>query len=416
MQLQKNVVATLLWKPSLIKTRTVEPEWFKYKTYAELIKLLNATSGDESDPVALYEHLKDINPMTVSSFESIYELQADGFMGQNLDKNIKLLKIRYYKELLEKTTVRYNNEPNEKNYLAMKDRMRDIEQLDEPEDDGNILTVMDEIKYELENEVEDGIKFYSQFDRILGGGLQKGELMIVAARPAVGKSAYAINLAIEAALKNKDMTIDFFTLEMTKKQMVKRFLSRKTEINSYKLRNPSLKLNDGEKQVVRTEGDLLANGRLRIFDKERKIGDISKIIRRRSYENKDKNYLVIVDYLGLVRSSERKTDQREVVDEVSRGLKELTTDLNIPIIALSQLNRGLENRTKDEKKPKLSDLRDSGSIEQDANIVAFLWEPNADKQDEEQYTELVIAKSREGMTGDLKYRFIKSKMYFEEVI
>lgn len=413
MQLQKKVVATLLWKPSLIKTRTVEPSWFKHKPYAELIELLISIGGEESDPVALFERLRDINPMTTNSFESIYELQADGFMGQNLDKNIKLLKVRHYKELLEKATTRYNNEPNEQNYLAMKDRMIDIEKLEEPEDDGSILDVMKEIEYELENEVEDGIKFYNQFDQILGGGLQNGELMIIAARPAVGKSAYAINLAIESVMKNENMVIDFFTLEMTKKQMVKRFLSRKTEINSYKLRNPVFKLNEQEKQTIKNEGSVLANGSLRIFDKERKIGDISKIIRRRAYENKENNYLVIVDYLGLVRSSERKTDQREVVDEVSRGLKELTTDLNIPIIALSQLNRGLENRV--EKKPKLSDLRDSGSIEQDANIVAFLWEPNKDKPDEEQFTELVIAKSREGMTGDLKYRFLKSKMVFEEL-
>lgn len=413
MQLQKKVVATLLWKPNLIKTRTVAPEWFQHKPYAELLKLLLATDGEESDPVALFERLRDINPLTTNSFESIYELQADGFMGQNLDKNIKLLKVRYYKELLEKATMRYNDQPNEQNYLAMKDRMIELDRLEEPEDDGSILDVMKEIEYELENEVDDGIKFYDQFNQILGGGLQNGELMIVAARPAVGKSAYAINLAIESAMKNKNMVIDFFTLEMTKKQMVKRFLSRKTEINSYKLRNPVLKLSKTEKESIKNEGNLLANGNLRIFDKERKIGDISKIIRRRAYENKENNYLVILDYLGLVRSSERKTDQREVVDEVSRGLKELTTDLNIPIIALSQLNRGLENRI--EKKPKLSDLRDSGSIEQDANIVAFLWEPNKENPIEDQYTELVIAKSREGMTGDLKYRFIKSKMVFEEL-
>lgn len=413
MQLQKSVIATLLWKPSLIKTRTVEPKWFNYKPFSELAELLVDTKGDESDPVALYEFLKDKNPLTTNTVETIYNLQADGFMGQNLDKNIKLLKTRYHKELLDKATKKYNDQPNDSNYRVMKDRMIDLEQLEEPEDDGTLLDTLKEIEYELENEIEDGMKFYDGLNSILGGGLQNGEFMLLGARPATGKSAFAINLAIEGKKRNENFVVDFFTLEMNKKQMIRRLLSLKTEINSYKFRNPALRLIDDEKERVKQAIDMLSDGTLRIFDKERKIGDIARIIRRRAYDNKANNYLVVIDYIGLVRSSERKTDQREVVDEVSRELKELTVKLEIPIIALSQLNRALESRQV--KKPSLADLRDSGSLEQDANIVAFLWEPNKDDPMEEQYTELVIAKSREGMTGDLKYRFLKSKMFFEEI-
>lgn len=415
MQLQKSVIATLLWKPELIKTRTIKPEWFIHAPYKELSELLITTKGNEEDPVALYEKLRDMYPLTTHSVESIYQLQADGFMGQNLDKNINLLKIRYHKDLLEKATHKYNQDPSESNYLIMKDRMMELEKLNTPEDDGSLHDVIAEIEYELENEVEDGIKFYDEMNGILGGGLLGGELMVIGARPAVGKSAYAINLAVEGKKRNKDIVVDFFTLEMTKKQMVKRFLSRKTEINSYKLRNPSLKLDDGEKDVVKHAMEMLKDDSLRIFDKPRTIGDISKIITRRAFENKKKKYLAIIDYIGLIRSSERKTEAKDVLSEVTRELKELTSTLDISIIALSQLNRGIESRQKQDKKPKLSDLRDSGSVEQDANIVAFLWEPNKDDPMEEQFTELSIAKSREGMTGDLKYKFIKSKMYFEEV-
>lgn len=415
MQLQKSVIATLLWKPELIKTRTIKPEWFIHVPYKELSELLITTKGNEEDPVALYEKLRDMYPLTTHSVESIYQLQADGFMGQNLDKNINLLKIRYHKDLLEKATHKYNQDPSESNYLIMKDRMMELEKLNTPEDDGSLHDVIAEIEYELENEVEDGIKFYDEMNGILGGGLLGGELMVIGARPAVGKSAYAINLAVEGKKRNKDIVVDFFTLEMTKKQMVKRFLSRKTEINSYKLRNPSLKLDDGEKDIVKHAMEMLKDDSLRIFDKPRTIGDISKIITRRAFENKKKKYLAIIDYIGLIRSSERKTEAKDVLSEVTRELKELTSTLDISIIALSQLNRGIENRPQQDKKPKLSDLRDSGSVEQDANIVAFLWEPNKDDPMEEQFTELSIAKSREGMTGDLKYKFIKSKMYFEEV-
>lgn len=413
MELQKQVAASLLWKPSLIRTNTVKPEWFTYPPYRELVNLVVATKGKEEDPIALYENLKEFNEQSTNTVEIIYNLQADGFLAPNFEKNLKMIEMRYHKGLVDMSVDKYNRNKSEDNLYRMKDRMRELEQLDTPDEDGTLSATMDEIDFELDNEVDDGIKFYKNVNTILGGGLQPGELMIIGARPAVGKSAMAINLALEAKNNNDNVVVDFFTLEMTQKQMAKRFISRSTEINSYKLRNPANKLVEQEKTTVRSAMDMLKDGTIRIFDKARTIGDISKIINRRAYENKDNRYLVMIDYIGLIRSSERKTNAREVLDEVSRELKELTTTLNIPVIALSQLNRGIEGRQ--EKKPMLSDLRDSGSVEQDANIVAFLHEPNKDNPDEEQYTALSVEKSREGMTGDLRFSFFKSKMYFEDI-
>lgn len=413
MELERKVVERILYEPNVVKTTNIKTEWFSYPPFRQLVELVLETGGQEKDPLVLFEKLKEKNPLTTYSTEAIYDMQAEGFYGQDLDKRIKLLEQRYYKQLLDKAIEVYAKESTHSNYLIMKDRMIAMEKIELPEDDGTLDLVMDEINYELENEVEDGIKFYPGLTDILGGGILGGEFMIIGARPATGKTAYAINLAVEADKNNDDIAVDVFTLEMTKKQMSKRFLSRKTEINSYKFRNPAIKLNDAEKETVRGAVEMLTKGNLRIFDKPRTIGDISKIITRRAYDNKDKNYLVFVDYIGLIRSSEGKTETRHVLDEVSRDLKELTTTLNIPIIALAQLSRGIEGRQ--EKKPMLSDLRDSGSLEQDANIVAFIWEPNKDDPMEEQYTELSIAKSREGITGDIKYQFVKSKMCFEEI-
>lgn len=363
MELERKVVERILYEPNVVKTTNIKTEWFSYPPFRQLVELVLETGGQEKDPLVLFEKLKEKNPLTTYSTEAIYDMQAEGFYGQDLDKRIKLLEQRYYKQLLDKAIEVYANESTHSNYLIMKDRMIAMEKIELPEDDGTLDSVMDEINYELENEVEDGIKFYPGLTDILGGGILGGEFMIIGARPATGKTAFAINLAEEADKNNEKMVIDIYTLEMTRKQMFKRFLSRKTEINSYKFRNPAIKLNVTEKETVRGAAKMLAKGNLRIFDKLRTIGDISKTITRRAYENKDNNYLVFVDYIGLIKSSEGKTEKRHVIDEVSRELKELTTTLNIPIVALAQLNRGIEGRQ--EKKPMLSDLRDSGSLEQD---------------------------------------------------
>lgn len=415
MELQRKIVERLLYQPKIIETLDVKPEWFFYKPYKELVELVLETQGKENDPVVLFEKLRDKNPLTTYSVEAIYDMQAEGFYEQGVEKKTKVLMSRYHKELLDKSIAVYNENPSQSNYLIMKDRMIAMEKLDSPEDDGTLGETIKEIEYELENDVEDGIKFYDGLSKILGGGLLGGEFMIIGARTGVGKSSFVINLAVEGKSKNENFVVDFFTLEMTKKQMVKRFLSRTTEINSYKLRNPNGKLSDDEKNTVRKAANMLADGDLRIFDQARSIGDISKIITRRAYDNKGNNYIAIVDYIGLVGSSEGKTEARDKLDETSWKLKTLTITLGIPIISLAQMSRAVDGRQKSEKKPMLSDLKDSGSLEQNANIVGFLWEPNKDDPMEEQYTELSIAKSREGITGDLKYRFIKSKMCFEEV-
>ncbi|MBS7390629.1 MAG: DnaB-like helicase C-terminal domain-containing protein, partial [Fibrobacter sp.] len=236
-----------------------------------------------------------------------------------------------------------------------------------------------------------------------------GMLITIGARPGVGKTAYAINLAMEAMNRQPDLAVDFFTLEMSKIQMIKRFISRMCEINSMKFRNPKLTLKSDEKAKVTASGFQLLGSELRVHDSMFHIREIERQIRRRHYEVKGKPYIAFVDYLGLVEASDTRQPRHIQVGEITRTLKILTNELNIPIVLLSQLNRAVENRQ--DKKPNLSDLRESGSVEQDSNVVMFLHEDGED----EGKTIVSVAKNREGFTGDIEYRFLKSKMYFEEV-
>ena len=175
-------------------------------------------------------------------------------------------------------------------------------------------------------------------------------------------TAYAINLAIEMLQRQPDVQIDFFTLEMTKIAMAKRFVSRLTGINSYKFKNTKTMLKDEEKREVIAKMDWLNKTGLRIHDSKFKLSDIERTIRQRRHEHRDGEYIAFIDYVGLVNAG-GGLDRYLEVGKISRTLKLLTNELNIPIVVLSQLNRGVEARQ--DKKPVLSDLRESGDLEQD---------------------------------------------------
>ncbi len=149
---------------------------------------------------------------------------------------------------------------------------------------------------------------------------------------------------------------------------------------------------------------------LRVHDKSSTIQDIRSQIKSRVFEHGDKPYMCVIDYLGLIKTKERHKDRRLEIESITRDLKILANELNIVIILLSQLSRGVEHRQ--DKTPVLSDLRESGSIEQDSNMVAFLHNPDESQQED---IESVIRKNREGSLGILKFRFDGNKMKFEPV-
>lgn len=265
---------------------------------------------------------------------------------------------------------------------------------------------------------------YREFDKMTAG-LQPDNLIILAARPAVGKTAFALNIAQNVATST-DTSVAIFSLEMSAESLVNRMLCAEGSINANHLRTG--KLDEGEWQNLIVAMGALSNTSIFIDDTPGiKMAEIRAKCRRLAKE-KGNLGLVVIDYLQLIEGSNKESRQQEV-SEISRQLKKLAKELSVPILALSQLSRGVEQRQ--DKRPVLSDIRESGSIEQDADIVAFLYrddyyergesksEEDGDDQDSLNQdvgeVELIIEKNRAGARGTVKLLFIKSYNKFSNI-
>lgn len=244
---------------------------------------------------------------------------------------------------------------------------------------------------------------FRDLDKITAG-FQRNDLIIVAARPSVGKTAFALNVAQNVATKT-DENVAIFSLEMGAEQLVMRMLCAEGNIDAQVLRTGNLEADDWRKLTMAMGS--LSNAGIFIDDSPGiRINEIRSKCRRLQQEHG--LGMIMIDYLQLIMGSGRGSDNRQQeVSEISRSLKALARELKIPVIALSQLSRGVEQRQ--DKRPMMSDLRESGSIEQDADIVSFLYrEDYYDKETEMQnMIEIIIAKQRNGPTGTVTLAFAK---------
>jgi replicative DNA helicase len=259
---------------------------------------------------------------------------------------------------------------------------------------------------EMHNRVGDitGISTgFAELDRMTAG-FQRNDLIIVGARPSVGKTAFALNIAANVATKTNE-NVAIFSLEMGAEQLVMRMLCSEGNIDAQRLRTGSLTDDDWGKLTMAMGS--LSNSGIFIDDTPGvRISDIRSKCRRLKQEHG--LGMILIDYLQLILGSGRSGENRQQeVSEISRSLKQLARELQIPVIALSQLSLGVEQRQ--DKRPMMSDIRESGSIEQDADIVAFLYRDDYyDKESENKnIIEIIIAKQRNGPTGTVSLAFVK---------
>ena len=247
----------------------------------------------------------------------------------------------------------------------------------------------------------------------LTSGLHENELIIIAARPAMGKTAFALNIATNIA-KTTDKAVAIFNLEMNAEQLVTRMFSSAAQVEGSKLRTGKLDNNDWKKL---SEGiSQLADTNIFIDDTPGiTIGDIRSKCRRLA-ASKEGLGIVLIDYLQLISGSAKYAGNRQQeVSEISRGLKTMALELGVPVIALAQLSRAVEGR--DDKRPLMSDLRESGSIEQDADIVAFLYRDDYYNKEARMdgnisISEFIVAKHRNGPTATIELLFKKNTSTF----
>ncbi len=253
---------------------------------------------------------------------------------------------------------------------------------------------------------------FKDLDKLLGG-FQKSDLIILAARPGMGKTSFALNVALHAA-KNRRLRVAIFSLEMSREQLVQRLLSQEARINSHDLRQGKIYSQEAWDRLMAAAATLQScpiyiddTAALTPFELRTKA--------RRLYAEHGMD-LLIVDYMQLMHSGRRSENRVQEISYISRTMKQLARELRVPLIALSQLSRQVENRA--DKRPVLSDLRESGSIEQDADVVLFIYRPGRNEEESEEHNiaQIIVAKHRHGPTGVVSLFFDQNFTQFTDLV
>ncbi|PJK07097.1 replicative DNA helicase [Lysobacteraceae bacterium NML08-0793] len=252
---------------------------------------------------------------------------------------------------------------------------------------------------------------YTEFDQMTAG-LQPTDLIILAARPAMGKTTFALNIAEYAAIRSKK-AVAVFSMEMSAAQLALRLISSNGRVNATRLRTGQLEDEDWTR--VGSAVSMLQNTKIFIDDTPGLSPEVLRSKARRLKREHDLG-LIVIDYLQLMAVPGNSENRATEISEISRSLKGLAKELNVPVIALSQLNRSLETRT--DKRPVMADLRESGAIEQDADIIVFIYRDeyyNKENSPDKGLAEIIIGKQRSGPTGSVKLRFFGEYTRFDNL-
>ncbi|WP_300340931.1 replicative DNA helicase [Fusobacterium sp.] len=418
MEAEKSVLGGILLKPDIFGdiVEILNPNDF-YKNGHKLIyeamrDLYN--TGTQIDPIVVVNRLKKNDKFDeLVGEELLYEIISDVPTAANI--------IEYAKIVKEKSTLRRLGDVGTKIVELAYEGYEEVDtildkaegmifKISENVDSKDLVSLKDVIAQEFirlekvyQNKgVATGISSgFSDFDQMTSG-FHPSDLVILAARPAMGKTAFALNLALNAAMKNNKGVL-LFSLEMSSSQLLQRLLSIEAGIGLQKIRNGFLDQDDWGKLGLASMK--LSNSEINIADLPNvNVLEIRAIARR--LKAAGKLDMIVIDYLQLIKGSNAKNDSRQQeISEISRALKGIARELDIPIIALSQLSRATEQRA--DRRPMLSDLRESGAIEQDADMVLFLYRDDYYNEESEDkgLTEVIIGKQRNGPVGTVKLRF-----------
>lgn len=402
-------VSCLLKKPSLINDFDINLDWFEMDTMKSIVKAIQQSNGNDVLLTDIQKQIKDndfFNPISLDELEVLQQQNAKseliGLYLEQIHKNYLTEKLTFY-------TSEYAKTQNKKYLNIIDDLNEEMQAIDAEKDTGDIKQGYEDFVERMEGEVSPFIKTFSSFDDLLGGGLTRGSLYTIGARPAVGKSAMALSMAHEIVKRNSNVKVDYFSLEMPLDQLMIRFVSKETRIHSTHLRNPQaypqMMTKDKKEKAVKAY-ERLEKLPIRFYTSEemRKLNSIVRTIKKNAVQD---NYVAIIDHALLIDAG-IKADKRIQIIEITRRLKALSNELNIPIVLLTQLNRETDRSS---GKPVMADLQESASFEQDSNVVALLY-----KEDVEDWKKLIlnVAKNRDGMVGELPFKLLGQFSDFTE--
>ena len=374
--------------------------------FEAMVELFN--EGQPADLVTLQNRLKEKDvPPEVSSLEYVRDLVAAGPTSANVKYYAQIVKEKAVLRKLIKVTENIENEcylGKESLEVILEDTEKKVFELLQNRGGGDYVPIKQVVINTLEK-IELASKTKGNVTGIATGfvdldykmaGLQPSDLILVAARPSMGKTAFVLNIAQYVAF-HSNLTAAIFSLEMSKEQLVNRMFSLESRVDAQVLRSGNLADSDWEK-LIEAAGVIGASNL--IIDDTPGISISELRSKCRKYKLEHDLKLVIIDYLQLMSGSGRSTDSRQQeISDISRSLKALARELNVPVIALSQLSRAVEQRP--DHRPMLSDLRESGAIEQDADVVMFIYRDDYYNKDSENknIAEIILAKQRNGPIG-----------------
>ena len=428
---EQSVVGSMLMDKDaiMVASEMISGEDFFQSAYAVLfesiIELFNAEKP--VDLVTLQQRLKEKDvPEEISSLEFVRELLTSVPTSAN---------IKYYAEIVAEKAImrkliRANEEIANACYLGnepleelLEGAEKKVFELLQKRNVGDYVPIRKVVMNALEN-IEKASKTKGAVTGVAMGfndldhqmsGMQRSDLILIAARPSMGKTAFVLNIAQNVAFRNNG-SVAIFSLEMSKEQLVNRLFSLESHVESGSIRTGNLRESDWKK-LIESAG-IIGKSNM-VIDDTPGISISELRSKCRKYKMEQGLDLIIIDYLQLMsgRTGGRSESRQQEISEISRSLKGLARELDVPVIALSQLSRAVEQRPRNERRPILSDLRESGAIEQDADVVMFIYRDDYYNSDTEypNVAEIIIAKQRNGAIGTVRLSWIPQYTKFADM-
>ncbi|WP_026908926.1 replicative DNA helicase [Paucisalibacillus globulus] len=407
LEAEQAVIGTVLLEGALFQNLTLEAKHFysiKHQKIFDSMRIVSEKQQEINVVTVVTVLEKDVDEIGGVSYLS--QLAGSVPSTEGLKDYESAVFEAYRNRETSKLAIQYSENPSDESLhklLTQLEKVKDIGIFNQEKTTKDILLDIAEKMALPPEESKRGFQTgYTDFDNMTGG-LQPTDLIIIAARPSVGKTAFALNIA--SGHCENGGTSHIFSLEMGAEQLLQRIISAEANVDGQKWRTMNFS-NEDYSNSMNAIG-IISNWNLHTYEEERSINQIKASIRKAVQNAPDERHLVIIDYLQLITSTGRYERRDLEVGSMTRDLKLLAKELNTPIVLLSQLSRGVEQRQ--DKRPMMSDLRESGNIEQDADVVGFLYRDDYyNKESEKQnIIEIILSKQRNGPTGTVELAFLK---------
>lgn len=404
-EIEQTIIASLLKKPDLIEKLRIKPEMFYNQDLKTFIDYVFEVGKVDHQDI----YLKTTEDKGFLNFETIERLYNSEFIGYGIFE-------RYQQRLLELYQISqayevindFNQQPTIQNFESMLNGLNDVSMIS-ANDESSTKAIIDDFVEELySDEPKAQIKTGFPLMDYKIGGLEPTQLVVIAARPSVGKTAFALNMMLNIA--NQGYKTSLFSLETTGVSILKRMLATKTGIELTRIKEMKDLTPDEITKLTSVASQILKLG----IDINTQSNVTTQEVRKQALKSKDEQQVIFIDYLQLMQT-DAKLDRRNGIEKISRDLKVIANETGAIIVLLSQLSRGVE--TRNDKRPMLSDMKEAGGIEADASLAMLLYRDDYYNQDEQDrfgksVVECNIAKNKDGETGVIEFDYYKRTQRF----